>query len=581
MSSRRDDSRRTVRIDLIHEPWWSAAADGEQTNETDLKHDAAISPCGRLFSAEFEGLFQSVYDGAMITDMEGNILDVNVRLADFLGATREDLCDSHVLYHLADSGEELMHTIHNTLDRNRFILIQAYCNRHDGTRFPAEISVNTLDVAQGHYLCFFVRDTTLREEAEEARKEMELIINGSRAVAFKVRADQNLTFEFVSSNINQYGFEAEELCLRTFSMLHIIHPGDTERIRSEMMDKVLNEGGEFEQEFRIRTERGATHWVQSHTWIRCNPVSRVCHFHGILLDISEQKRMEKERQLMEVRLRQAQKMEAIGQLAAGIAHEINTPTQFVGDSVQFLKNSFSDIVTILEAYEALRHATTEGTSSGEALIRLTDCLEKADLPFLLEEIPRSLDRTLNGIRRINDIVHAMKDFSRLRDGEMEMVDINQALISTITVARNEWKYVADVEQDFSASLPLVRCLPSSINQVFLNILVNAAHAIADKNAGGENGKGKIGIRTRHYGDWIEISFRDTGTGIPESVQSKIFDPFFTTKEVGRGTGQGLAIAYDIVVNKHNGKITFETEIGRGTTFYVRLPMKTDPAENHV
>jgi signal transduction histidine kinase len=190
--------------------------------------------------------------------------------------------------------------------------------------------------------------------------------------------------------------------------------------------------------------------------------------------------------------------------------------------------------------------------------------------YLDEEIPKALTQALEGVTRVATIVRAMKDFAHTGGSNKTPVDLNRALESTLTVARNELKYVADVETDFG-SLPLVECHAGEVNQVFLNLLVNAAHAIGDVVHESE-ARGTIRIRTRCEGDAVVIEIADTGTGIPEAVRAKIFDPFFTTKEVGRGTGQGLAIARSIVVEKHGGALTFETEAGRGTTFFIRLPI---------
>lgn len=199
-------------------------------------------------------------------------------------------------------------------------------------------------------------------------------------------------------------------------------------------------------------------------------------------------------------------------------------------------------------------------------------MERADLGYLRQEIPKAIEQSLEGIERISKIVRAMKEFSHPGADEKTSIDLNGSIESTITVARNEWKYVADMETDFDPSLPLVPCLPGEFNQVILNIIVNAAHAIAAKTGGEPERKGTIFVSTRVRDGWAEVRIRDTGTGIREEIRSRIFDPFFTTKEVGKGTGQGLAISHSVIVEKHGGTIGFETETGIGTTFIVRLPL---------
>jgi PAS domain S-box-containing protein len=280
------------------------------------------------------------------------------------------------------------------------------------------------------------------------------------------------------------------------------------------------------------------------------------------LDVSE-------RRILEAQLAQAQKLESIGQLAAGVAHEINTPIQFVGDNVRFLQQAFDDLSGLLGAYGRLRDAAAGGPVAERVLEEVAEREIEADLPYLIEEVPAASRQTLDGVNRVASIVRALKEFAHPDQTERVATDLNRALLSTLTVARNEVKYVADVETDLG-DLPPVVCQAGELNQVFLNIVVNAAHAIADV-VGTSGTRGRISIRTRAAGDTVCIAIQDTGGGIPDTVQGRIFDPFFTTKPVGRGTGQGLALARAFV-QKHGGSLTFACEAGQGTTFFVRLPV---------
>jgi PAS domain S-box-containing protein len=283
-----------------------------------------------------------------------------------------------------------------------------------------------------------------------------------------------------------------------------------------------------------------------------------------MADISEHRRLE-------VDLRHAQKMEAVGQLAAGIAHEINTPIQFISDSVTYLKESHGDAQTLLQQYKALIGALPQGTLSPTALQNLEDAEEDADLDFQREQVPRAFERILSGLDRVAEIVKAMKDFARKDASKMGAADINQAIESTLTVAMNEYRYSADIELDLN-TLPTVHCNIGELNQVFLNLIVNAAHAIADVNEGTTD-RGTIRIASEQLNEsTVQISVKDTGGGIPKTAQKRVFEPFFTTKEVGRGSGQGLAISHAIVVEKHAGEISFETTKGEGTTFFIKLPI---------
>lgn len=280
-----------------------------------------------------------------------------------------------------------------------------------------------------------------------------------------------------------------------------------------------------------------------------------------------------EKMLLEKDLRQAQKLEAVGQLAAGIAHEINTPVQYVGDNISFLKDSLANIASVVTAYDRFwRELVSSGVVPDEMGRQMAKIISDADLEYLWEEIPKTIDQSLDGVHRVEKIVRAMKDFSHPGDEEKSPVDINNLLQTTITVCRNEWKYVAEMETDLAADLPLVPGFAADISQVFLNIIVNGAHAIADFTENGQKGLGKISISTSRAGNSVQIRIRDSGGGIPEKIRDRIFEPFFTTKIRGKGTGQGLAISRRVVVDKHNGTLSFETKRDNGTTFIIELPV---------
>jgi two-component system, NtrC family, sensor kinase len=282
-----------------------------------------------------------------------------------------------------------------------------------------------------------------------------------------------------------------------------------------------------------------------------------------------------QRRTLERELAQAQKLESVGQLAAGVAHEINTPVQFVSDNVQFVRTSLPDIVAVIHAYRNLRQAVQSGGDVAAAAHLAAEAEKAADLDYVLENATPAIDSSMEGLARIATIVRSMKEFAHPDQAEKIHADLNRAIRSTLVVASNEYKYVADIDAEFG-ELPPVPCYLGEINQVILNLLVNASHAISDvvKNTGG---RGKITVRTRLDGGAVEISIADTGTGIPDAARNKVFDPFFTTKGVGRGTGQGLAIARSVIVNKHGGTLHLATELDVGTTFYIRLPIDTATA----
>ncbi|MFT7478087.1 MAG: signal transduction histidine kinase [Gammaproteobacteria bacterium] len=282
-----------------------------------------------------------------------------------------------------------------------------------------------------------------------------------------------------------------------------------------------------------------------------------------------------ERDGLNDQLLEAHKLEAVGRLAAGIAHEINTPTQYLGDNTHFLKECFEELAPLFQKADALVGTLSEGVNPVDLIHELTQALKDVDMEFLCAEIPRAIEQSLEGIERVRQIVGAMKEFSHPGGGEATSHDLNRAIETTITVAKNEWTYVADVVTAFDKELPLVICYPGELNQVILNMIVNAAHAIESKVENDADHRGKIAVSTQLDGEFVEIRIGDTGSGIPVDARAHVFDPFFTTKEVGKGTGQGLSIAHGVITKKHAGTISFETELGVGTTFIIRLPLEQD------
>ena len=281
-------------------------------------------------------------------------------------------------------------------------------------------------------------------------------------------------------------------------------------------------------------------------------------------EIKEKSRIARELQV-------AQKLEAVGQLAAGIAHEINTPTQYIGNNIHFLVEAFGDLQTVVSKFKEAYEARSDVENCHRLLLAAEKEADEVDIGFLYEEIPDAFDAICQGITTISTIVGAMRNFAHPDSDLKELGDINRAIESTLAVAHSEYRYLATIESHLE-EVPLIPCLLGGLNQVFLNIIVNAAHAIAD--AGRDVDTGWIRIRTRADLDsgMLVITFEDNGCGMDLDTQERIFDPFFTTKEVGRGTGQGLAIARDIVVDKHGGQLMTDSIVGHGTTFTILLPL---------
>jgi PAS domain S-box-containing protein len=366
-------------------------------------------------------------------------------------------------------------------------------------------------------------------------------------------------------------FGTQSLGANFESFTAFIHPEDLADARMNIT-QALKERTAYRDEFRIIRPDGEVRWVSGIGRAEYDPDGEPLRLRGISQDITERKEFEEERRLIDAQLRQAQKLESIGQLAAGIAHEINTPTQYVGDNTRFLLEAFNDLIRLLDLYAKTPQAIKAGKSVDDLIRTMRDAAEEADLDYLREEIPKAIKQALDGVERVSKIVQAMKEFSHPGSTEKKEIDVNRAIESTITVARNEWKYVADLIMDLDPALPPVSCLPGEFNQVILNMIINACHAITEAMQDKSGEKGTITVKTLDLGTHVKILISDTGTGIPEQIRSKIFDPFFTTKEVGRGTGQGLAISYSVIVKKHHGTISFESEVGKGTTFFIDLPV---------
>jgi PAS domain S-box-containing protein len=358
------------------------------------------------------------------------------------------------------------------------------------------------------------------------------------------------------------GYEASQL-VRT-NIVALVDPDLRLPVSAFLPDVGAGRGQDGRAERRLLHRKGGFITARIATTVVRDEQGSPLHMVLVMEDVTERNRLE-------IELRHAQKLESVGRLAAGIAHEINTPIQFVGNNLEFLDSSFTDVLALFAAYRAVRDQVESHLDDDQRAL-LNDAEETADIEYVRDRVPRSIAATRDGIARVSKIVQSMKSFAHPDRGEKTTADLNAALMSTITVAGSELGAVAEVQTELG-SLPPVPCYLSDVNQVFLNLLVNAAHAVGDVVKKTEK-KGVIRVRTAVDGDHVVISISDTGTGIPEEIRDRIFDPFFTTKEVGKGTGQGLALART-VVDKHRGSISFETEMGRGTTFHLRLPLAAE------
>jgi two-component system, NtrC family, sensor kinase len=286
-------------------------------------------------------------------------------------------------------------------------------------------------------------------------------------------------------------------------------------------------------------------------------------------DLTERLRMEQD-------MRQAHRFEAVGQLAAGVAHEINTPMQYIGDNTSFLRTTVERLLGVVESFETL---LADCESGAVTLSQVQECKKKlssAKIPFLKKQAPVAIEQSLQGIAHVSSIIQGLKEFSHPGGEEKVTVDLNHVAKTAATVTRNEWRYHSTLDLQLKEGLPVIMGHPQELGQMLINLIVNAAHAIESCHGKKEGPpQGRIVISTEEINGFVELQMKDNGTGIPEAIRNRVMDPFFTTKEVGKGTGQGLALALNVVVEKHRGQLFFESEEGKGTTFFVRLPLPND------
>jgi len=397
-------------------------------------------------------------------------------------------------------------------------------------------------------------------ELERSREQYRLIAETTRAIPFEL----NLT----EGRFTYIGPQAEtvlgvpETRWKEPGYLDALLPRSRESGIRRQLDECAS--GSFETLCAVVTADDRV--VELRWTVSCEVVNNTRLLRGLMIDVTEARRLVRE-------MAQGQKLESVGRIAAGVAHEINTSVQFISDSVRFVRHALRDVPHALADYRALTADVLSGKDVIDAAKKAADTDEAADVDYFLKNAPDALDRAIEGIGRVGSIVRSMTEFAHPDARSKADVDLNRAIKTTLNMARNEYKTVAELVTEFG-DIPTVHCHAGDINQVVLNLLLNAAHAISDV-VDGTNAKGRITVRTRGIGDFVEISISDTGDGIPEDVRGRIFEPFVTTKEVGRGTGQGLALSRGIVVEKLKGSLHFETETGKGTTFFIRLPKSAE------
>jgi PAS domain S-box-containing protein len=513
---------------------------------------------------------ESTTTGILITDRTGLIQYVNTAMQQITGYKYSELIGNNPRLFKSEYHDRLFyqqfwsHILSGKNWKGEFIN-----HRKDGTRFIAGVDINPI-LNEHNEVTHFVSiltDITEQKQLQDELTRIHAAIEGaSNGIVITDTHNKVIYVNPAFTRLSGVTVNASE-CILLSGLLEPAEVVDKNKLFN------FNKGWNHECLLQGANNQSVPVAVRASPVINLNREGvGMAYF---IVDLTERKKAELEKSMMEIKLRQAQKLESIGQLAAGVAHEINTPTQFVGDNSRFVKDSFSemkDFIEILKEWKATGSAPEKLSVLAEPL---KQSIAKVDLDYLIEEIPLAIDQSIEGLGRIARIVNAMRMFSHPGSKEFKTINLNSCIESAVTISRNEWKYTADLSTHFDPELPLVTCLVAEFNQVILNLIVNAAHAITAFNMDHPDAKGLITISTHKQGDSVLIKVTDTGTGIPEAIRDRVFDPFFTTKEVGKGTGQGLSIAYDIIVNKHQGDIKFESEVGKGTTFIIQIPISRD------
>ncbi len=407
-----------------------------------------------------------------------------------------------------------------------------------------------------------VRLAAYPEALRKSEERFRLLAENSSDLISKL-SDEGV-FRYVSpASLPLLGFQPDALIGE--NAFDLCHKDDYAIVRKSFLT-ALDLGQASTQNHRIRSIDGTYKWFET-TFIvmTTGETGQPIEVQASARDITQRLQLERD-------LNQSHKMQAIGVLAAGIAHEINTPIQFIDHNTQFITDSVNDILSLLTKCRSLVNNVSAPNSGDLEELRTVLC--DFDASHYVEQIPQAIKENIDGINRVSTIVTAMKEFSHSGDQNKAKIpfDLNKSVQNAAILARNEIKYVADIEYNLCDNLPLAHCFADELNQVFLNVLVNAAHAISDKVCPATGEKGTITLSTRIVDEAVEISITDTGAGIPEEIQDRIFEPFFTTKDVGKGTGMGLSLVHDVIVSKHGGRLTFETEPGIGTSFIIVIPV---------
>ncbi len=395
--------------------------------------------------------------------------------------------------------------------------------------------------------------------------ELVRLIDNAAGAMYISDAQPPFRFRLIGGRIRTVcGKEPEDFTSGRVLRNDLIVERDRQRVIRTLEEAYENRIG-YRLEYTIDTDLGERVLLdRAEPYINDN--SDIVAWYGVISDITDRKNAERE-------LGRTQMLQSLGKLTAGIAHEINTPIQFIGDNNCFLRDSLDSLLDLYVKYRRLKDCVKSGNHPDLLADEISKIEDKCDIKFLLSEIPKALDQTAEGISRISSMVQAMRAFSHLDERRTAPADINRAIQNCATISRNETKYIAELKLELDENLPRVVCSIDEISRVLLNLITNAAQSIAEDPHREQNSKGLITVTTKLLDeDRVEIRVCDTGPGIPEEIRHRVFEPFFTTKTASKGTGQGLSISRSIITEKHGGQLCFDTEIGKGTSFRVILPV---------
>ena len=537
----------------------------------------------RRHGNHLENILKSMFASLVVTDTDGRIRMVNEATLEMLEYSLEEIVGLP-LDHVCRGGDSSdAGDVAALLRLESVVRREAEYARKDGTLIPVLFTSSVLHDAEKRadgIVCIAL-DITERKQSEEALRQAELkyrnIYEGAPEGIYQTTTDGR----FISANpamARLHGFDSPERMIEEVSDIGsqlYVHPDR----RRQFVEQIQKNGSVAMFESELRRQDGSIRWIRESARAVPDNEGEVLYYEGTVEDITERKRArddlersrnelaEANRQLREnqTQLLQSEKLAVIGQLAAGVAHEINNPVGFVLSNMGTLAEYADSLVNLLSAYKNFEDCVQSGVPEKvfQALESLRQQKEAIDLDFILEDLESLVAESADGAERVGRIVQNLRDFSHLDRQQRMPTDINAGIDSTLNIIWNELKYKVQIEKDYG-DFPEVVCFPMELNQVFMNLLMNSAQAIEDR--------GTIAIKTYRQEDFVYVAISDTGNGMSPEVQQRIFEPFFTTKEVGEGTGLGLSMCHTIIADKHGGEITCESERGKGTTFTLKIPV---------